>query len=348
MLRCVPYTDELEKAWDCLAAEYGSIFHTTAFRRILTGAFGYQCAYHALVDELGSLQALLPLVIGRTLTGKRAGAALPFINHLDICARDDRAFQQGLTDLLALQKQYGLSYLELRFKDQRPPVIAGTQVLKQHYTFELPLTGTEEQLLALSAGSNRNHVRKAYRNNWFQVSFDLQHLPAFYKVYCRRMHELGSPAPPRRFFELFFRHLPEQAHLLTVLDSDTAQVVGGMLLVVSPADGTLYYPYGANLIEYNHRYLNNFMYWEAVRFGMRQGLRRLDLGRSQLDSGTYRYKAQWGAAPKPLQYWLYDGGAGSASPPDKEKLHLLIELWKVMPQALADWAGPRLISHLLP
>lgn len=348
MLRCVPYTTELQMAWDQLAAEKGSVFHSMAFRQILTGAFGYRCAYHALMDDTGGVQALLPLVIGRTLTGKKAGASLPFINHLDICARDDDARRQGLASLLALQEQYGLDYLELRFKEQRPPVAAGTRVLTHHFTFELPLVGTEEELLALSTGSNRNHVRKVYRNDWFQVSFEREYLPAFYQVYCRRMRELGSPAPHRRFFELFFQYLPENAHLLTVLDNATKQVVGGMLLVASPSDGTLYYPYGANLVAYNHQYLNNFMYWEAVRFGRRQGLKRLDLGRSQFDSGTYRYKAQWGATPKPLHYWLYDGGAGTASPPDKEKLGLLIELWKAMPQAVTDWVGPRLISHLLP
>ena len=38
-----------------------------------------------------------------------------------------------------------------------------------------------------------------------------------------------------------------------------------MLLLLSPGDGTLYYPYGSASVEYNRYYINNFMYWEAVR-----------------------------------------------------------------------------------
>ena len=346
MLRCVPYTTTMRAAWDRLAAR-GSIFHTTAFGQVLLDSFGYQCAYHALTDEQGQLRALLPLVIGRNLSLKPVGVALPFINYLDICADSEAAQQAAAAALPLLKAQYGLTYLELRLKEQKLEQ-AGWRALRQHYTFELPLAADEEAVLALSTGSNRNHVRKAYRNNWFSASFDPANLAAFYAVYTRRMHELGSPSPSLRFFERFFQHLPDNTHLLTALDRKTAQVVGGMLLVTSPADGTLYYPYGANLVAYNHQYLNNFMYWEAVRFGIRQGLRRLDLGRSQAGSGTYKYKAQWGAEPRQLTYLLYDGDQTNAGPPDKEKLHLLIDLWKATPQCVTDWVGPRLIKYLLP
>ena len=348
MLQCVPYTMEMEQEWDRFAALHGAVFHTTAFRRILMEAFGYQCAYHALVDGQRRICALLPLVIGRNLGLKKVGVALPFINHLDICAIDADAQQAGLQAFLELKEKYRLGYLELRFKEQSIFTEPGCRQLRQHYTFELPLNGSEESILALSSSDNRNHVRKTYKNDWFSISSNVEHLPAFYQVYKRRMHELGSPSMGLRVFELFFRHLPAQTHLLTVLDKKTQQVIGGMMLIASPSDGTLYYPYGANLVEYNHHYLNNFMYWEAVRLGKRLGLGRLDLGRSQAGSGTYRYKAQWGATPKQLTYLLYDGAAAVSSPPDKEKLHRLIDLWKIAPQVVTDWIGPRMIRYLLP
>lgn len=90
----------------------------------------------------------------------------------------------------------------------------------------------------------------------------------------------------------------DNAFLLTIHDPSAGQVVGGMLLITSPGNATLYYPYGANLVEYNNKYLNNYMYWEAVRFGIHDGLKSLDLGRSQTGSGTYKYKEQWGAKPE--------------------------------------------------
>ena len=121
---------------------------------------------------------------------------------------------------------------------------------------------------------------------------------------------MGSPAPDIFFFQSFFENLPENASLLTVLDKQTEQIVGGMLLLKSPGDATLYYPYGANLLEYNSKYLNNFMYWEAVRFGIRSGMKYLDLGRSQNGSGTYKYKEQWVPRLNSLSIWFMMAAKG--------------------------------------
>ena len=121
-----------------------------------------------------------------------------------------------------------------------------------------------------------------------------------------------------------------------------------MLLLTSPGNSTLYYPYGANLVEYNHRYLNNFMYWEAVRFGIRQGLKFLDLGRSPAESGTYQFKQQWGAKPVPLQYLYSQGETGGSGPSDRDRLRFFIELWKKTPDFITEPVGRRLIRYVMP
>ena len=115
-----------------------------------------------------------------------------------------------------------------------------------------------------------------------------------------------------------------------------------------PGNATLYYPYGAGLVEYNGRYLNSFMYWEAVRFGIDRGLQYLDLGRSQTGSGTYRYKEQWGAKPAQLKYLVYDGGRGAGGPPDRKALSRFTGLWRLAPDYITDRVGPVLIKYILP
>ncbi|WP_248925654.1 GNAT family N-acetyltransferase [Paenibacillus hamazuiensis] len=341
------YTESMKEEWDRFAQQRGTVFHTTAFRRILLDSFGYSCKYHAVMDGQNRIRAIFPLVAGRNLGLKQAAVSLPFVNYTDICADSEEAFRFAIDSIARLKDQGGLDYIELRLKDQslNDPV---WNLNLQNHTFVLPLSDDEEKVLSLSSGSNRNHVRKVYKNDWFQASFDQAHLDAFYKVYVRRMKQLGSPAPDIRFFRNFFKCLPDNSFLLTVLDKQTGQVVGGMLLLTSPANSTLYYPYGANLIEYNGKYLNNFMYWEAVRFGIRSGMKHLDLGRSQTGSGTYKYKEQWGAVAQQLNYCVYDGGAGRHSAPDKEKLGFFIEMWKVTPGFVTDYVGKKLIKYLLP
>ncbi|HWR38330.1 MAG TPA: GNAT family N-acetyltransferase [Patescibacteria group bacterium] len=347
MLRCVPYDESLREAWDELAISRGTIFHTTAFRQVLLHSFGYRCGYHGVVDDSGRLRVLLPLVLGRNLSGRRAGVALPFVNYTDICADGEESYRFAAASLLTLRQQLGLNYLEIRLKDQDPEW-EGWQVQRHNVTFELPLAADEDQILALSSGSNRNHVRKAYKHDDFAVSFENDHLEDFYRVYVQRMKQLGSPAPDIAFFRAFFAYLPDNTYLLTVLDRKTKRVIGGMLLLTSPANRMLYYPYGANRVEYNAKYLNNFMYWEAVRFGIRQGLERLDLGRSPVGSGTYRYKEQWGAQAIPLQYMVYTGGCDRMGPPDRERFRPAVEIWKRLPAWITDRLGRRLIPYVMP
>ncbi len=349
MFTCVPYTEALRNGWDELALTRGSIFHTTAFRRILAAAFGYEPADHAVLDGEGRIAALIPLAVGRNLCLRRAGVSLPFANHADLCATSDSAYAFALAALPGIAAARRLAYLELRLaeEDEPVPVPPGWTATRANYTFLLPLVGGEEQVLALSTASNRNHIRKAARSALFTVSFDPGRLDGFYRVYRKRMKELGSPAPAIRFFESFFTELSGHAALLTVLDRAGGDVIGGMLLLASPGDRTLYYPYGATLIEYNSRYLGNFMYWVAVKYAIARGFERLDLGRSPAGSGTYRYKEQWGARPVRLAYLTYCP-AGTAGPPDRGRLSPLVSLWRAAPAFVTDLAGPRLIKYLLP
>ncbi|MBE1447366.1 GNAT family N-acetyltransferase [Paenibacillus sp. OAS669] len=347
MYRCVAYTEAMKDEWDRFAQAKGTVFHTTAFRQILLGSFGYQCLYHAVVNEDGRICAIMPLIAGRNLALKKVGVSLPFVNYTDLCADGEASYRFALKAAMDMKDRYSLGYTELRLKDQDIEQPGWSRNL-QHHTFLLPLSENEEDVLSLSSRSNRNHVRKVYKNDWFSVSFDSGYLDSFYKVYVKRMKQLGSPAPDISFFRRIFEQLPEQTFLLSVLDRQSGEIVGGMLLLTSPGNSTLYYPYGANLIEYNSKYLNNFMYWEAVRFGIRNGLKYLDLGRSQTGSGTYKYKEQWGAEPIQLKYLVYNGGRDAAGAPDKQSLHLFVELWKVIPSFITDPAGKRLMKYILP
>jgi serine/alanine adding enzyme len=347
MFNCVAYTESMKHEWDRFALSKGTVFHTIAFSRILIDSFGYDCIYHAVVDGENRICALLPIVAGRNLGLIKAGVSLPFVNYTDICADSEEVFKYAVECVIDIKNKYGLSYIELRLKDQSLDSEGWSLNLHNH-TFVLPLAEDEDKVLSLSTSSNRNHVRKAYKNDCFSVSFDTGHLDRFYKVYVRRMKQLGSPAPDISFFKRFFDYLPDNACLLTVLDKQTGDVAGGMLLLTSPSNSTVYYPYGANLSEYNGKYLNNFMYWEAVRFGISKGFKYLDLGRSQTGSGTYKYKERWGATAEQLKYLVYTGDGKVSGPPDKEGLSFLVQLWKITPAIITDNVGKKLIKYLLP
>ena len=47
---------------------------------------------------------------------------------------------------------------------------------------------------------------------------------------------------------------------------------------------------------------NMLLYWETIRTACADGFARFDFGRSTRQSGTYRFKRQWGAQEEPL-FW---------------------------------------------
>lgn len=134
--------------------------------------------------------------------------------------------------------------------------------------------------------------------------------------------------------------------LLTVTDNENDSVIGGMFLFTF--GDTVYYQWGGCLTEYNKKYVNNFMYWEAVKYGLKNEYKFLDLGRSALDSGTYKYKQQWGAIPMQLKYYRYSKAQKGLKPVSKEDVGMFISIWKMMPDIVTNTAGKILIKYVMP
>ena len=90
------------------------------------------------------------------------------------------------------------------------------------------------------------------------------------------------------------------------------------------------------------------LYWEVLRYAIQQGYQHFDFGRSTVDSGTYRFKKQWGAKAKQLywHYWLADGQPLPKLSPDNPKYRLAIAVWKKLPLIVANQLGPGIVKNL--
>ena len=90
------------------------------------------------------------------------------------------------------------------------------------------------------------------------------------------------------------------------------------------------------------------MYWEVLKFAISENYTYFDFGRSSVDSGTYRFKKQWGSEPKQLywHYWLASGGELPALNPNNPKYKLAINMWQKMPISLTKIIGPHIVKNL--
>jgi hypothetical protein len=85
------------------------------------------------------------------------------------------------------------------------------------------------------------------------------------------------------------------------------------------------------------------LYWTMLEFACNNGFRFFDFGRSSPDGGTYRFKAQWGAAPVPLN-WGYISLSADKSPApvtaQRNRLDRFTRYWKRLPVGLTSVLGP--------
>ena len=107
-------------------------------------------------------------------------------------------------------------------------------------------------------------------------------------------------------------------------------------------------PWASTLREVNKIGVNMFLYWEVLKYSIEQGFKTFDFGRSSVDSGTFRFKKQWGAKPKQLYwyYWMRDGGELPQLNPNNPKYQLVIKLWQKLPLALTKLLGPMIVKNL--
>jgi len=95
---------------------------------------------------------------------------------------------------------------------------------------------------------------------------------------------------------------------------------------------------------------NMRLYWELLSHAIGRGCRSFDFGRSTVDSGTYRFKQQWGAEPVPLHWYRWERQQSGHDVSGERKgraMQLATAIWQRLPLSVANTVGP-LISGALP
>ena len=91
-----------------------------------------------------------------------------------------------------------------------------------------------------------------------------------------------------------------------------------------------------------------FLYWEMLKFAEDNGYQIFDFGRSTVDSGTWRFKKQWGTEPVQLywHYWMRDGGTGPQLNASNPKYKMAVSAWRHLPIWATRLIGPAIVKNL--
>jgi len=329
-------------AWsDYLSRHPGAtLFHDARWGSVMDSAYGNR-AYYVTARRADSTVGILLLIRQKSLLFGAHLCSLPYFDASGILADDAQAQGALVAEARRLMQELGAAWVELR---ESAPLGESLPSRTDKVTLHVALPADPAQLWGDLDAKVRNQVRKAQREGLTVRSGGTEMLDRFYAIYVRTMRDLGSPLHSRRFFRLILGHFAQEVRLFVVSSGDRP-VAASLVLrdrrkVIVPWAGS----------DWRVRFLcaNMLLYWTMLEDSCKQGVPCFDFGRSTRDSGTYRFKAQWGAREVPLHwhYLLPPGGEVPDLRPDSPKYRLATAVWRRLPVGVARLVGPCIIGKL--
>jgi serine/alanine adding enzyme len=335
--------DSESSAWDSFvqSSQDATPYHQLKWRTVITKSFGHVCYYLSAVDSNGDWQGVLPLVHMRSKFFGNFLISVPFVNYGGLLCKNESAAGILLEEAERLRRSLGATHVELRHVQRSFP---GMETRKHKVTMLLALVpDVESQWRAFNA-KLRNQIRKAEKSGLRFVAGHLELLEGFYAVFARNMRDLGTPVYSKCFFRNILELFSETTCIFAVYHETTMIAAG----IGSWFRNTLEIPWASSISDYKMLCPNNMLYWEAIRFAIRNGLNRLDFGRSTPNEGTYNFKKQWGAQPLQLQ-WQYLMDSGNVMPdlsPSNRRYQAVIRLWQRLPLPATRILGPMIVRNI--
>lgn len=331
-------------SWDKLvtAHEDHTVFHRSAWARVLAETYGHQPHYLEISNSGGRL-ALIPLMeVASWITGRR-GVSLPFSDFAGPLWTDPQQKPQVYKALLSLAARQKWKHLEIRGDCKIPNEIRSFRIYESHHLDLRP--GIETITRNLDA-SVRRAIRKAEKSGiQAHAETGLEAVKTFYDLHTRTRRRHGLPPQPPRFFHAIAKNLIETGLGTVILARLGATPVAGAIFLYS--GNRAVYKFGASDTEYLSLRPNHAAMWTAICTLAETGCTELQFGRTApTDQGLLRFKRSWGAQSIPLPYFRHDCRADAwfSGGPQPAESHSLI--FGYVPLRCNQIAGQLIYPHL--
>ncbi|HLG05718.1 MAG TPA: FemAB family XrtA/PEP-CTERM system-associated protein [Gemmatimonadales bacterium] len=326
--------------WDHFAeAQPGfTHFHGHGWKSVIERVFGHQCLFLAARDDRRHLAAVLPLVKVRSRLFGRYLVSMPFLNY-----GGPLGSAEGIRLLagqaVAHARDSGTRLLELRSRVQQP---LDLPVSHRKITVVLDLPADPGALFNSFPAKLRSQIRRPAKEG-VSVRFGLDQVASFFKVFSRHMRDLGTPTLPLRFFATVVETFPE-ALVGCAWKGDRPIACGLGFRWRNELEMT----WASSLAEYSRLAPNMLLYWAFLERAVSEGVTLFNFGRCTPDSGTHRFKRQWGSRDEPLFWYQWTpGGRPAATPsPDQGKYAWGPRLWRHLPVGLSRLLGPWIVRSI--
>lgn len=349
-------------AWDEFVLNHpdATPYHLFAWKLAVENAYKHK-GYYLLAEEDGKLRGVLPLIHMKLPFLQNQLVSLPFCDLAGPLADDPIAENRLLVEATQLGSKFGCKNIEIRTRIKQKysvltePAAVNSAVNKVSMLLSLP--STPEKLWNGFKSKLRSQVRKAEKNGLsFRFGKGTKDLDAFYRVFSKNMHELGSPVHAKKFIAAVLANFQKHCRMGLVFKEDLPLGCGIILFYGK----TISIPWASTLREFNRLSPNMLLYWNFLHFAADNGFTLFDFGRSTPEEGTYKFKAQWGAAPVPLSWRNLletenkkqtsnqdtSESTNRTTPTPPVAREFVERIWQKFPFWLANNIGPVLRKHI--
>lgn len=319
-----------------------SHFHLFGWKTIMERVFRHECIYlEARLGKSGALIGVLPLVRIRSVVFGHFLVSMPFLNYGGPLGTPEAV--RALADAAGkLAREKGVDLLEMRSRVELPIDLTASH---RKITVVLDLPETPEALWSALPSKLRSQVRRPKKEG-VEVRIGRDQLDPFFRVFAQHMRDLGTPTQGRAFFAAIEETFPDDVRFAVAYHQNSPIACGCGFFWNREFEIT----WASALRSHNAMSPNMLVYWELMEHAVKAGANLFNFGRCTRDSGTHKFKMQWGSREQDL-WWYQVSKAGpevaAATPsPDQGLFAVATRVWQRLPLSVATTLGPRVIRFI--
>ncbi len=356
------YAEKDRQEWNnfVLDCSNSTFFHMIEWKDVIENNFGHK-AHYMMALQGEKITGILPLFEIKNRLFGHSLVSMPCVVYGGVCAMNKEAEKALYQSAAALGEIMGVDYIEMR--NQFAPLsqfscfsniesndahkTAGHNradmqdwMTKDLYaTFEREIYPDTDANFKAIPRKQRRMIRKGINDGLISKIGRMEHIDTFYDLFSRNLQNHGTPVFSLDFLNGIMDTFP-QTFILSVWKD--GKIVAAVMTFVFKERLIPYYS-GA-LKEYNQHAVNDFMYWDLMRYGSENGYNIFDFGRSKKNTGPYDFKRHWGFNPVtlPFLYYLVTKKKMPEVNPSNPRYSFIINIWKRLPLSFTKWLGPKI------
>ena len=335
----------MDRRWDDFIAvdPRSSVFHRREWLEALALTYNYQPFALTSASENERLtDGAVFCFVSSWITGKRA-VALPFSDHCDLLAGAQFTWSELQEWIQVECGNARLNYIEIRPGCSATDEPSRLSCTESYWLHRLDLAPDLDTLYSrLHKNSFQRRIRKAEKEVDYEIGNSEQFLDEFYGLVLktRRRHQL-IPQP-----KVWFKNLIQcfgDALKIRVARKDGITIAAILTL---QHGSKMYYKYGASDDNFHNIGGTSFLFWKLIEESKIQGIREIDLGRSDLDQdGLITFKDRLGAEKHLLRYFRYSRTKDIIHK-KSWPVHMAKHVFSILPDFVSPTLGSILYRHI--